>query len=145
MDTVRNMADNSQLDFRLKVYILELVSMASGSSTTASSVAAASPSTSVPVTTQQPTVAASDYVTRTIDTFDISRNDIDYRAEGNANIVLAIPQRCQVLRLPKKSKRLFHSFLFFLHESCITNKRLIYLCACYFFFISLCLSISFSL
>lgn len=64
-----------QLDFRLRIHTLKLVTTATG------------------------------YVTRVIDSFDVGRNDMEYRAEGNANIVLAIPQRCQVLRLPKLTKR----------------------------------------
>lgn len=137
MDTKRNMADNGKLDFRLKVYILELDSVrttiasattiSTSTSTSASAVEAASVTTT-------PAVAVSDYVTRTIDTFDISQSDIDYRAEGNANIVLAIPHRCQVLRLPKNTKRLFHSFLCTNH---VTNKRLICLVFFSFHFISL--------
>lgn len=65
------MATNGQSDFRLRIHTLELTTTSTG------------------------------YVTRILDTFDIRRNDIEYRAEGNANIVLAIPHRCQVLRLPK--------------------------------------------
>lgn len=64
-----------QLDFRLQIRTLKLVTTATG------------------------------YVTRIIDSFDVGHNDLEYRAEGNANIVLAIPQRCQVLRLPKLTKR----------------------------------------
>lgn len=45
------------------------------------------------------------YGLREINTFDAHHSNINYRAEGNANIVLALPLRCQVLRLPK-SKRL---------------------------------------
>ncbi|XP_031622852.1 inositol-pentakisphosphate 2-kinase [Contarinia nasturtii] len=82
-----------QLDFRLKIYILEL-----DSQTTELSSSSSSSSTAGTVT------STIDYVTRVIDTFDVCRNDIDYRAEGNANIVLTIPKRCQVLRLPKISK-----------------------------------------
>lgn len=113
-------ANNSQLDFRLKIYVLELdttpVTIAPPATTQqlslSSSAAAAAPTT---IASDDAAAAAfvSNYVTRTIDTFDISRNNIDYRAEGNANIVLAIPQRCQVLRLPKKSKRL-HTFILFI-------------------------------
>lgn len=43
---------------------------------------------------------------RELDMFDVQHFDVNYRAEGDANIVLALPQRHQVLRLPK-SKRLF--------------------------------------
>lgn len=46
-----------------------------------------------------------DYGLREINTFDVHQSNINYRAEGNANIVLALPLQCQVLRLPK-SKRL---------------------------------------
>lgn len=67
--------DGQQLDFRLRIHTLKLATTATG------------------------------YVTRIIDSFDVGRNDLEYRAEGNANIVLAIPQRCQVLRLPKIAKR----------------------------------------
>lgn len=149
MDTKRNMADNSNSDFRLKVYILELdsvrttIASAATISTSKSTSASAVEAASVTITTI-PAIAVSDYVTRTIDTFDISQSDIVYRAEGNANIVLAIPRRCQVLRLPKNTKRLFHSFLCTNH---VTNKRLI--CLVFFFrfisFLSLCLSCDFCL
>lgn len=107
--------DNSQLDFRLKIYVLELdtvpVTMAPPlPPTTAAAIQQSSSSSAAAAATASTVGTASsvtDYVTRTIDTFDVSRNNIDYRAEGNANIVLAIPHRCQVLRLPKKSKRLY--------------------------------------
>lgn len=46
-----------------------------------------------------------DYGVREISTFDVHHSEINYRAEGNANIVLALPLLCQVLRLAK-SKRL---------------------------------------
>lgn len=88
----RDVADNNQLDIQLKINVLELVSACPAKVTPAATVAY--------------------YITRTIRTFDVSRNDIDYRAEGNANIVLAIPQQNQVLRLPKKHKRLL-TILFF--------------------------------
>lgn len=108
------MADNGQLDFRLKIYVLELSSQISTTMTSpspspqlpTSAMAAAGMNSTLPAAAD-----VTDYVIqRTIDTFEISRNDIEYRAEGNANIVLSIPKRCQVLRLPKKSKRLFDSF-----------------------------------
>lgn len=111
----QNMADNSQLDFRLKIYVLELNSapktMAQASTITSPSPPTATTTTTVAIKAATAAVSVTDYVTRTIDTFNISRNDIEYRAEGNANIVLAMPQRCQVLRLPKKSKRLFDYFV----------------------------------
>lgn len=109
MDAERNMSEKSQLDFRLKVFILELDFIRTTIPSTATIATSSSSSSSVEATPTQ-AVAIEDYVTRTIETIDIGRSDIDYRAEGNANIVLAIPHRCQVLRLPKKSKRLFHSF-----------------------------------
>lgn len=87
------MEGNNQLDFRLKIYVLELNTSANASST--------------PTTTTADLVT--DYVKRTIDIFNITQREMDYRAEGNANIVLAIPRRCQVLRLPKRSERLFYS------------------------------------
>lgn len=46
-----------------------------------------------------------DYGVREINTFDVHHANINYRGEGNANVVLALPLRCQVVRLPK-SKRL---------------------------------------
>lgn len=36
--------------------------------------------------------------------FSIPEKEIFYRAEGNANLVLSIPHRRQVLRLPKSDK-----------------------------------------
>lgn len=105
------MGDN----FQLKIRVLELDSV---------SITMAPPTKIQSSSTQKATAAVAsviDYVTRTVDTFDVSRNGIDYRAEGNANIVLAIPQRCQVLRLPKKSKRLFNS-LFFCHFNDSSSK-----------------------
>lgn len=45
------------------------------------------------------------YAARNIDTFTIGQSEMNYRAEGNANMVIAMPQRCQVLRLPKICKR----------------------------------------
>lgn len=111
------MADNSQLDFRLKIYVLELnsapITMAQPSTITSPPPPIAT-TTTVAIEVATAAVSVADYVTyvtRTIDTFNICRNDIDYRAEGNANIVLAMPQRCQVLRLPKKSKRLFDYYV----------------------------------
>lgn len=79
------MASDGNVDFRLKITSLELLT------------------------------EATDYVTHPIDTFDISRSDMEYRAEGNANIVLALPHRCQVLRLPKILKRYFLFLCFHLH------------------------------
>lgn len=79
-----DMANDGRFDFRLRITSLELMT------------------------------TATDYVTHPIDMFDISQNDMEYRAEGNANIVLALPQRCQVLRLPKMLKRYFLFFLFLL-------------------------------
>lgn len=118
------MADNGQLDFRLKIYVLELSSQISTTMTSpspspqlpTSAMAAAGTNSTLPAAAD-----VTDYVIqRTIDTFEISRNDIEYRAEGNANIVLSIPKRCQVLRLPKKSKRLFDSF--HLGDSCSKSR-----------------------
>ncbi|XP_055295906.1 inositol-pentakisphosphate 2-kinase [Sitodiplosis mosellana] len=100
--------DNSQLDFRLKIYVLELdtvpITMAPPLPSSTTTIQQSSSSTATTASTVNTAASVTDYVTRTIDTFDISRNSIDYRAEGNANIVLAIPHRCQVLRLPKKFK-----------------------------------------
>lgn len=92
------MANNSQLHFRLKITALELITnigIASTESTTATVTA-----------TTAPTIMAENYTARTIDMFEIDHTNIEYRAEGNANIVLALPQTCQVLRLPKCSRRL---------------------------------------
>lgn len=84
----------SQMNFRFKVYILEIDSVI------------------VPKITDVASAPAIDYVTRIIETFDVCRNDIHYRAEGNANIVIGIQPRCQVLRLSKilKDKRIFYVF-----------------------------------
>lgn len=90
------MEHNNQLDFQLKIFVLELDTIPTSAKT----------SPTVAMTTTSSAQPVNGYVTRTIDIFDVNQRDIDYRAEGNANIVLAIPQRCQVLRLPKKSKRL---------------------------------------
>lgn len=85
------MANDSQFEFRLKITTLEL-----------------------DVTSGTPSSTNVNYITRTIDVFEIDHTNIKYRAEGNANIVLAIPQRFQVLRLPKNcSKRLKLFFFLF--------------------------------
>lgn len=85
------MADSSQLDFQLKISTLELVEAPPTQSKS-------------PTNSQIPRSSAgiSSFGTSVVDTFTICRNDIVYRAEGNANIVFAIPKRCLVLRLPKK-------------------------------------------
>lgn len=44
---------------------------------------------------------ASDGNHQSIEKFEIDQRDLSYRGEGNANIVLAIAHRDQVLRLPK--------------------------------------------
>lgn len=59
-----------------------------------------------------------DYGIHELNTFDVNHSNINYRAEGNANIVLALPFRCQVLRL-SKSKRL----CIVLYILCISNTR----------------------
>lgn len=87
------MANNGQLDFRLRINTLEVVTTATG------------------------------YVTRVMNTFEIGRNEMEYRAEGNANIVLAIPQRCQVLRLPKIAKR-FDTTHYTLYTSTVTTPKI---------------------
>lgn len=97
MKTSQVMANNSQLHFRLKITALELFTktgIASAESTTATA-------------TSTPPIMAENYTARTIDMFEIDHRNIEYRAEGNANIVLALPQTCQVLRLPKCSRRLY--------------------------------------
>lgn len=118
------MAHSTQFDFRLKVHILELElesqstaitndarASSSQSSSHFSSAASIAPKITRPVAADH---LATDYAIHTIDTFEIGPNDIEYRAEGNANIVLALPQRCQVLRLPKQQRpqRLFAIFFF---------------------------------
>lgn len=123
----RAMAHNSQFDFRLKVDILELefkskskltaiTSDVRASSTSSSSSSQFSSVASIAPKITRPVATVTDYAIHTLDTFEIGPNDIEYRAEGNANIVLALPQRCQVLRLPKlqQQQRLFSSSFFFL-------------------------------
>lgn len=135
--------DNSQLNFRLKIYVLELdtvpVTIAPPlPPTTAATIQQSSSSAAATTASTVGTAnSVTDYVTRTIDTFDISRNNIDYRAEGNANIVLAIPQRCQVLRLPKKSKRLYITYYFDSYSQLKTwlSRSFIYFFLLFFFFL----------
>lgn len=98
MKTLRVMANNSQLHFRLKITTLELITK-TGIASTKSTIATATTKTDL-------TILAEQYTARTIDMFEIDHTNIEYRAEGNANIVLALPQTCQVLRLPKCSRRL---------------------------------------
>lgn len=119
------MAHNSQSSFRLKIDILELnlktkskltaiKSDAPSSSPVSSSSSQFSDAASIAPKLTRPAATVTDYAIRTLDTFEIELNDIEYRAEGNANIVLALPQRCQVLRLPKQQRlqRLFVVFFF---------------------------------
>lgn len=103
------MADSCQFDFRIKFYVLELDTIPLATLPTTTTMPTTSSDIARASTT--PAAAATDYVTRIIDTFEISHSDISYRAEGNANIVLAMPQRCQVLRLLKNPKRLFDCFV----------------------------------
>lgn len=88
------MADSNQLNFQLKISTLELFAEPQTKST--------SPTTSK---TTHDSAAISSLGTRIVDSFNIGQNDIIYRAEGNANIVFAIPKRYLVLRLPKESNR----------------------------------------
>lgn len=118
------MAHNNQFDFRLKVDILELdlesksksklmaISSDAPSSSSSSQFSSATSIAAPKIT--RPVATVTDYAIRTLDTFEIEPNDVEYRAEGNANIVLALPQRCQVLRLPKQQRpqRLFAIFFF---------------------------------
>lgn len=105
------MAHNSQFDFRLKVDILKLESKLTPNTSDAPSSTASSPSQFSSVASIAPKIITrsvpmvTDYAIHTLDTFEIEANDIEYRAEGNANIVLAVPQRCQVLRLPKQQQQ----------------------------------------
>lgn len=98
MKTSQLMANNSQLQFRLKITALELITK-TGIASTESTIATATATTA-------PTIMAENYTARTIGMFEIDHTNIEYRAEGNANIVLALPQTYQVLRLPKCSRRL---------------------------------------
>lgn len=112
------MAHNSQFDFRLKVDILEL-DLESKSTATTPDGPSASVASITALKIASPVATVTDYAIRTLDTFQIEPNDIEYRAEGNANIVLALPQRCQVLRLPKHQRlqrlySLYSSSFFFL-------------------------------
>lgn len=134
------MEQNSQSDFRLKVDILELESKLTAITTNAQSTSSSSKLSSVAASGTEigkkirpvATVTRIDYTIHILDTFEIRPNDIEYRAEGNANIVLALPQRCQVLRLPKQQslQRLFIVFFFifpllfvaFLHQ--VTKSKL---------------------
>lgn len=84
------MTDASQFNFQLTVSVLELIPIVQPISTQKSP-------------THHCTVTAS--ATKIINTFIINQSEINYRAEGNANIVFAIPKRNLVLRLPKESKR----------------------------------------
>lgn len=95
MKSSQVMANNSQLRFRLKITTLELITKTGIAST----------ESTIPTTTTT-TIMAENYTARTIDMFEIDHTNIEYRAEGNANIVLALPKTCQVLRLPKCSRRL---------------------------------------
>lgn len=111
------MAHNSQFNFRLKVDILELNLESKSTAITPDALSPSSSSLQFPSVAPKitsPVATVTDYAIRTLDTFEIEANDIEYRAEGNANIVLALPQRCQVLRLPKhqRPQRLFVVFSF---------------------------------
>lgn len=82
------MADNCQIDFQLEITSLklELGPVRDHIATDADN-------------------SSERYAARNSDPFVIGQSEINYRVEGNANIVIAIPQRCQVLRLPKICKR----------------------------------------
>lgn len=47
-----------------------------------------------------------------VETFEIDQRDVVYRAEGNANIVLGLSGRNQVLRLPKNKRFLVAFFAY---------------------------------